>query len=100
KGDEVVVDFEGTAKQVKGNINCPIATVHAAVYYALIAVIDPHVPPNSGCYRPFTVQVEEGLIVNPRMPAAVGARTNTSQKIAEAMMLALSKAVPDRVQAG
>jgi N-methylhydantoinase B len=100
KGDEAVVDFEGTAKQVKGNINCPIATVHAAVYYALIAVIDPHVPPNSGCYRPFTVEAEDGLIVNPRMPAAVGARTNTSQKIAEAMMLALSKAVPDRVQAG
>ena len=100
KGDQAVVDFEGTAKQVKGNINCPIATVHAAVYYALIAVIDPHVPPNSGCYRPFTVEAEEALIVNPRMPAAVGARTNTSQKIAEAMMLALSKAVPDRVQAG
>jgi N-methylhydantoinase B len=100
KGDEVLVDFEGTAKQVKGNINCPLATVHAAVYYALIAVIDPHVAPNSGCYRPFTVQAEEGLIVNPRMPAAVGARTNTSQKIAEAMMLALSKAAPERVQAG
>lgn len=100
KGDEVAVDFDGTAKQVKGNINCPIATVHAAVYYALIAVIDPHVPPNSGCYRPFTVEAEEGLIVNPRMPAAVGARTNTSQKIAEAMMLALSEVVPDRVQAG
>ena len=100
KGDEVLVDFEGTAKQVKGNINCPLATVHAAVYYALIAVIDPHVAPNSGCYRPFTVQAEEGLIVNPRMPAAVGARTNTAQKIAEAMMLALSKAAPERVQAG
>jgi N-methylhydantoinase B len=100
RGDEAVVDFEGTAKQVKGNINCPIATVHAAVYYALIAVIDPHVPPNSGCYRPFRVEAEEGLIVNPKMPAAMGARTNTSQKIAEAMMLALSKAAPDRVQAG
>jgi N-methylhydantoinase B len=100
RGDEVTVDFDGTAKQVKGNINCPIATVHAAVYYALIAVIDPHVPPNSGCYRPFTVEAERGLIVNPVMPAAVGSRTNTSQKITEAMMLALSQAVPERVQAG
>nr|NIN69503.1 hydantoinase B/oxoprolinase family protein [Anaerolineae bacterium] len=78
----------------------PIATVHAAVYYALIAVIDPHVPPNSGCYRPFSVRADEGLIVNPRMPAAVGARTNTSQKITEAMMLALSEGLPDRVMAG
>ncbi len=100
RGDAVKVDFEGTARQVKGNINCPIATVHAAVYYALIAVIDPHVPPNSGCYRPFTVHAQEGLIVNPRMPAAVGARTNTSQKITEAMMLALSEAVPEQVMAG
>lgn len=99
-GDSATVDFDGTAKQVKGNINCPIATVHAAVYYALIAVIDPHVPPNSGCYRPFTVRAEPGTIVNPRMPAAVGARTNTSQKITEAMMLALSQAVPGRVMAG
>ena len=100
KGDAVKVDFEGTAEQVKGNINCPIATVHAAVYYALIAVIDPHVPPNSGCYRPFSIEARPGTIVNPRMPAAVGARTNTSQKITEAMMLALSQAVPDRVMAG
>lgn len=99
-GDSVKVDFEGTAKQVRGNINCPIATVHAAVYYALIAVIDPHVPPNSGCYRPFEVEAELGTIVNPKMPAAVGARTNTSQKITEAMMLALSQAVPERVMAG
>jgi N-methylhydantoinase B len=99
-GDSVTVDFDGTAKQVKGNINCPIATVHAAVYYALVAVIDPHVPPNSGCYRPFTVRAEPGTIVNPQMPAAVGARTNTSQKITEAMMLALSQAVPERVMAG
>lgn len=100
QGDSVAVDFEGTSAQVKGNINCPIATVHAAVYYALIAVIDPHVPPNSGCYRPFDVYAEPGTIVNPIMPAAVGARTNTSQKITEAMMLALSQAVPDRVMAG
>jgi N-methylhydantoinase B len=99
-GDSVAVDFDGTARQVKGNINCPIATVHAAVYYALIAVIDPHVPPNSGCYRPFTVRAEPGTIVNPKMPGAVGARTNTSQQITEAMMLALSKAVPERVMAG
>lgn len=100
RGDEALVDFHGTSRQVRGNINCPIATVHAAVYYSLIAVIDPHVPPNSGCYRPFRIDAEPGLIVNPRMPAAVGARTNTSQKITEAMMLALSQALPDRVMAG
>jgi N-methylhydantoinase B len=100
RGDTATVDFTGASKQVQGNINCPLATVHAAVYYALIAVVDPRVPPNSGCYRPFTIQAEEGLIVNPKMPGAVGARTNTTQKITEAMMLALSEAAPERVMAG
>jgi len=100
QGDEAMVDFDGTSKQVRGNINCPVATVHAAVYYALIAVIDPHVPPNSGCYRPFEIYTEPGLIVNPILPAAVGARTNTSQKITEAMLKALAQAAPDRVMAG
>ncbi len=100
RGDRATIDFEGTARQVRGNINCPLATVHAAVYYALIAVVDPHVPPNSGCYRPFTVDARPGLIVNPLPPGAVGARTNTSQKITEAMLKALSAAVPARVMAG
>jgi N-methylhydantoinase B len=100
KGTEASIDFDGTARQVQGNINCPLATVHAAVYYALIAVVDPHVPPNSGCYRPFTIEAEPGLIVNPKMPGAVGARTNTTQKITEAMMLALAEAAPERVMAG
>ncbi|MFQ5814492.1 MAG: hydantoinase B/oxoprolinase family protein [Anaerolineae bacterium] len=100
QGDEAVIDFDGTSKQVRGNINCPLATVYAAVYYALIAVVDPHVPPNSGCYRPFTIEADPGLIVNPLPPAAVGARTNTSQKITEAVLKGLAQAVPDRVMAG
>ncbi|HEY6042620.1 MAG TPA: hydantoinase B/oxoprolinase family protein [Anaerolineae bacterium] len=100
EGDRAIVDFEGTDAEVPGNVNCPIATVHAAVYYALIAVVDPHVPPNSGCYRPFEVRAKEGLVVNPRPPRACGARTQVSQKITEAMLLALANALPERVMAG
>lgn len=100
QGDHAIVDFDGTDEQVPGNVNCPLATVHAAVYYALIAVVDPHVAPNSGCYRPFEVRAREGLVVNPKLPRACGARTQTSQKIAEAMLLALSQALPVRVMAG
>jgi N-methylhydantoinase B len=100
RGDQATIDFSGTARQVRGNVNCPLATVYAAVYYALIAIVDPHVPPNSGCYRPFVIEAEAGTIVNPNMPAAVGARTNTVQKITEAVFRALAPAVPERVMAG
>jgi N-methylhydantoinase B len=100
RGDSAVIDFEGTDPQVRGNVNCPIATTHAAVYYGLICVIDPHVPPNSGCYRPFQIIAPQGTVVNPFHPGAVQARTNTSQKIAEATIRALSKALPGQVTAG
>ncbi|HBY97171.1 MAG: hydantoinase B/oxoprolinase family protein [Ardenticatenaceae bacterium] len=100
QGDRVRVDFEGTDPATPGNVNCPLATTHAATYYALIAVIDPHVPPNSGCYRPFQVEAEPGLVVNPQMPHAVGSRTNTSAKICEAMIRTLTEALPGRGMAG
>ncbi len=100
RGREAVVDFAGTDGQVRGNVNCPIATTHAAVYYALLCVVDPHVPPNSGCYRPFRVLAEPGTVVNPLPPSAVQARTNTSQKITEACFKALARALPERVPAG
>lgn len=100
RGDSAVVDFTGTSKQVPGNTNCPLATCHAAVYYAMIAVADPDIPPNSGCYFPVKIEAEEGLVVNPKSPAAVASRTNCSQKIVEAMMRAFADAFPERVMAG
>jgi N-methylhydantoinase B len=100
KDDSAKVDFKGTSKQVAGNTNCPISTTHAAVFYTIISVADPAVPPNSGCYRPVSITADEGLIVNPRLPGAVAARTNCSQKIVEAMLKALAKAAPEKVMAG
>ncbi|OGL43014.1 MAG: hypothetical protein A2161_05405 [Candidatus Schekmanbacteria bacterium RBG_13_48_7] len=99
-GDSARIDTKGTDRQVPGNTNCPLATTSAAIYYALIGVLDPQVPPNSGCYRPFTLDIEEGSVLNPKMPGAVAARTNTSQKVSEAMLKALSIPCPKRVTAG
>ncbi|TAK47280.1 MAG: hydantoinase B/oxoprolinase family protein [Xanthobacteraceae bacterium] len=100
RGDEVIVDLTGSDPQAEGNINSTLANTHAAAYYVLIAVIDPEAPPNSGCYRPIRVVTTPGTIVNPRPPGAVAARTNTSQKIVEAMLRAFSQVIPERVTAG
>ncbi len=100
KGGEVVVDLTDSDPQAEGNTNSTIANTHAAAYYVMIAVVDPGVPPNSGCYRPIKVLTRPGSIVHPVLPGAVAARTNASQKIVEAMFRALSTAAPDRVTAG
>lgn len=99
-GDHVVVDLRGSDPQAQGNTNSTLANTYAAVYYVMIGVVDPHVPPNSGCYRPIEIKTELGTIVHPVLPAAVASRTNASQKIVEAMLRALSHVLPDRVMAG
>jgi N-methylhydantoinase B len=100
KEDEVIVDLTGCDAQAEGNINSTLANTHAAAYYVMIAVVDPGIPPNSGCYRAIKVQTRPGTIAHPLLPGAVAARTNTSQKIVEAMLRALAPAVPARVTAG
>ena len=98
--DRAVVDLRDSDPQAEGNTNSTIANTHAAIYYTMIAVVDPHAPPNSGCYRPIEVVTKKGTIADPLPPGAVAARTNASQKISESLFFALSQAVPDRVTAG
>ena len=51
-GDEVCLDFTGTAEQHEGNLNCPLAVTHSACYFALRVLTDPDIPPSAGAYRP------------------------------------------------
>jgi N-methylhydantoinase B len=99
-GDEITVDLTGCDPQAEGNVNSTMANTCAAIYYVMIAVVDPGIPPNSGCYRPIKVVTTPGTVVHPLPPGAVAARTNCSQKIVEAMFRALSEAAPERVTAG
>ncbi len=97
---EAVVDLTGSDPQAEGNTNSTLANTHAAAYYVMIAVVDPGIAPNSGCYRPIKIVTRPGSVVDPLPPGAVAARTNASQKIVEAMLRALAPAVPHRVTAG
>jgi N-methylhydantoinase B len=99
-GDRAVVDLTESDPQAEGNTNSTIANTYAAAYYVMIAVVDPQMPPNSGCYRPIEVLTKPGTVVDPLPPSAVAARTNCSQKIVEALLRALAPAVPGRVPAG
>lgn len=100
-GDEILVDFAGTADQVPGNLNAPLAVAKSAVYFVVRCVTDPEIPPNQGCYDPVTLRVPEGSILNPALPAAVvGGNVETSQRVTDVVLAAFAEAVPDRVPAG
>ncbi len=92
-------DFTGTDVQVRGPINCVPSGAYAAAYYAVRALTDAQIPTNAGCFRPVTLHLPEGSLVNPKAPAAVNARTATIKRICGAMVSAFADAAPERVPA-
>ncbi|MHA1908327.1 MAG: hydantoinase B/oxoprolinase family protein [Candidatus Thorarchaeota archaeon] len=94
------ISFEGTSHQVDGNINCPIASTLSSVYYVFIVIFGSGIPTNEGCWRVLDVDVPEGSLLNPQFPAAVSAgNVETSQRIVDTVLGALSSIVPERVPA-
>ena len=90
-GESIAVDFDGSASQVAGPVNAPLAGTTSATYYALRAVTDPEIPPNEGCYRPFSVTAPGGTVVNARKPAAVvGGNLETSQRVVDVVLGAMA----------
>jgi N-methylhydantoinase B len=100
KGEEIWVNFNGTSRQAKGNINCPWSCSQGGVFYTIVGIVDPYMVVNSGTFRPIHVESGEGLITNPKPPAGVTARSQVMTKITEAMLKAMSHVVPNRVVSG
>ena len=99
-GDGIELDFAGVPdQQPQGGINCTLNYTSGHATYPLKCMLTPNVRGNAGCYRPFTLKVPEGSILNARKPAAVALRTRTGWYIAPNIFRALAEAAPDQVQA-
>ena len=91
-GDDLIVDFTGTSKAVAGNVNCPLAVTRSACCFALRVLLPDDVPANDGTYAPLRIVAAPGSLVDARRPSAVVAgNVETSQRIADTMLLALSQ---------
>ena len=100
EGDEISFDYAGTSPQVDGPVNAPLGVTVAGIYYTLISITDPTIPVNDGCFRPVSLHIPEGCMMNPRRPAPVaGGNVETSQRNVDVLLKALSEAAPDRVPA-
>jgi N-methylhydantoinase B len=95
RGDSLELDFEGSAEQVEGNLNCPLSVTKAACFYAVRVVCDPDAPPSAGAWRPVSVSAPEGTLLNARPPAAVvGGNVETSSRVADLVFEALAAFAP------
>ena len=96
----VTVDFTGSDSQVRGSVNAVEAITYSACFYVFRCLLADDVPAAAGLMRPIRVIAPEGTIVNARPPAAVaGGNVETSQRIVDVLLRALSQAIPDRIPA-
>ena len=100
RGQTAEVDFTGSAPQCAGSVNAVEAIAYSAVFYVFRCLLDEQVPATSGLMRPIRVIAPAGTIVNARPPAAVaGGNVETSQRMLDALLRALSRAIPARIPA-
>jgi N-methylhydantoinase B len=93
-GDELTLDFTGSAGRHEGNLNCPLAVTRSACYFAVRVLTDPDIPPASGAYRPIPVIAPECSLLNASPGAAVAAgNVETSSRVADLVLAAFGRAL-------
>ncbi len=94
-GDEMTVDFEGTAQENKGPLNCTPAMVFAGTMAVIMAFIGEDLPKNDGFYRPFEFNTPGGTMVNPTYNAPVAGGWEIPMRAGDLVTKALADAIPD-----
>jgi len=95
-GERLHVSFDGTSRQVPGNINCTATATLSAISYTLKALLDPEVPNNQGVLDVCEWSAAPGTLVNAEYPASVANRAHTAQRIIDALIGALAPALKEK----
>jgi N-methylhydantoinase B len=96
----LTVDYTGTDSQVPNPLNAVYGVTLSGVYYVTRTLTGDDFPANHGAFAPITVHAPDGIILNPTFPHPVaGGNVETSQRNADLLYRAFSKAVPDKVPA-
>jgi N-methylhydantoinase B len=99
QGEGMVFDLSGSSPPCQGPMNSVWATTCSAIYLGVKHVF-PDVPINAGTFAPLTVLRPEGTFLDARYPRPVsGCAAEVSQRIAEAVFLALAQAIPEELWA-
>ncbi|WP_372921612.1 hydantoinase B/oxoprolinase family protein [Roseovarius sp.] len=98
--DTVRCDYTGTAPVQPRAFNCPLTYTRAMTVFALKCALLPDIPNNEGLLRPIETFAPEDCCLNPKYPAAVGARINTGHYVPILIFGALREICNDTVMAG
>lgn len=99
QGSRLEIDLSGSDPQTAGAMNVPWASARAGLVYAVRCVVAPDIGSNDGLLRNVDIIAKDGTVVNPLQPAAVSARHNTCQRLADTLIRAMQNIWPDRAVA-
>jgi len=98
--DSAVIDFSSSSKQAAGGVNANFAVTSSAVLYVFRSLVDEDIPFNTGLMRPLKIIAPLGTVVNAAHPApTAGGNVETSQRIVDVLLGALSRAIPEKIPA-
>ena len=98
-GDQMTLDFTGTAEPCNGPLNIAYSTTISGCYVALKHIFQ-DVPANSGCLKPIRFVVPENSLLSVDAPKPVGGYTETVLRVIDLVFVALSKSAPHRSNGG
>ena len=99
-GDRATIDFTGSDPQVEGSVNANYAVAISATTYVFRCLVREEIPYTAGVMRPLEVIAPSQSVVNAEPPAAMAAgNVETSQRITDVVLGALSKAAPALIPA-
>ncbi len=94
----IIADFSGTSGQVELPLNAVIGVTYSATAFAIRASMREDIPTNEGFYSVLDIFVPKGSLLNPEKPYPVaGGNVETTQRIADVTLHALSKCLPGRI---
>ena len=100
QGARLVFDFRATADAVAGPVNAPRAVTMSAVFYVVRLFLPEDTPTNDGVMDQVEVLTRPGSLVDAAYPSAVAAgNVETSQRLVDVILGALSLVLPEGVPA-
>ena len=94
-GDEMTIDFTGTAEENRGPLNCTPAMAFAGAMAVIMALLGEDLPKNDGFYRPFETITPEGTMVNPSRNRPVAAGWEIAMRTGDLVTKAMADALPE-----
>ncbi len=98
--EEIIFDYSETDPQTDGFVNGTYTSSASATLLTFLQMVNPDIPHNEGMLRPIKIIIPEGTILNARFPAATTFGNHLCPPNADAIIRALSQAIPERVTAG